>query len=402
MEDVTNNEAQALRVTSQIVDAYESAVIELLSTKAFFAKLIMSMKKDFTFPRPTAGVSIRSTGITLHINPSFFNSLSRSERVGVLIHECLHILNGHFMRFNNFQDEDRELANVACDIAINQFIPEIPKVIKTVMPDGKILEGRPATYEELSKTIKGLEPKMNAEYYFNKIKQYQEENGGGKGEKYEIVDDHGEWDKTDLTPEQEEKFIKKHVKAILETCSDQERQIVDKTIIDELYKSEVDWKAQLRNFFANSEEMITIATRKRRNRRYGILQPGNKTDPKLNIAIAVDTSGSISDEQLNMFFGEISRIYDENTMVLHIIEADMKVQNFYKYKKGMKIEASGRGGTAYQGAINKAKELKADAILYMGDMDTSDTPENPRVPFLWVICGSQNPPANFGRSLYLK
>jgi len=392
-------------VTDTVVEQYEAAVIELLNTKAFFAKLIMSTKKDFKFTLPTCGVSIKSTGFTLHINPPFFNSLTHKERVAVLQHEVLHILHAHFLRFNNFQDKDRQLANVACDIAINQFIPNIPKVIKMQLPDGSVKEVEPATYERLLKEIPGLEPKMNAEYYFKKIKQEQEKNQDGNqggNEEYMLTDSHDEWEKTDLTAEQEEKLIKKHVKALLDSCSDQERSCVDKTLIDELYKSDVNWKAQLRNFFANSEEMITIATRKKRNRRYGIVQPGIKTDPKLSLAVCVDTSGSISDEQLNTFFGEIARLYDENTMVLHIIEADMKVQNFYKYKKGMKIEASGRGGTAYGPAIEKAKKLGADSILYMGDFDCSDVPVNPRLPFLWVGVGSQKPPADFGRVIYLK
>lgn len=380
-----------------LIDNYEKAVIDLLWQKAFYAKLIISMKKDFSFPLPTAAVGIKSTGITLHLNEDFFNSLTHDERVAILEHEAMHILHAHALRFKQFGTTDHGLANIACDVAINQYITNLPKVVTVKQSDGSVKEGKPVAYEDLLKVMPDLLPKMNAEYYFNKLKQEQQ-----KSEDFMLTDDHDEWKDTDLTPEQEEKFIRNHVKAILETCSDKEKSIVDKTIIDELYKSNVDWKAQLRSFFANSEETYTETTRKKRNRRYGILQAGHKNESKLNLAICVDTSGSISDEQLKSFFGEVSRIYNESTMVLHIIEADCVVRNFYTYKKNMKIEAQGRSGTAYQPAIDKAKELKADSILYMGDFDTSDVPVNPRVPFLWVGCSDQNPPADFGRVIRIK
>ena len=90
-------------------------------------------------------------------------------------------------------------------------------------------------------------------------------------------------------------------------------------------------------------------------------------------------------------------------MELHIMEADMKIQNCYKYKKGMKIEAKGRGGTAYNPAFQKAKELRVDALIYMGDMDSSDQiTERPKYGVLWAIVGKQEPPADFGRKIYVE
>lgn len=379
-----------------LIQNYESAVIDLLIRKAFFAKLIMSMKKDFNFPHPTCGVSVKSTGFTLHINGNMFNSISHKERVAILEHECLHVLHAHMLRFKQFGTQDHGLANIACDVAINQYIQGLPETIKMTV-DGKEIEGKPVTYQMLLKEMPDLLPKMNAEYYFSKFKEEQK-----KAEDYQLTDNHDEWKETDLTPEQEEKLVKQHVKAILETCSDQEKSVVDKSIIDELYKSDVNWKAQLRSFFANSEETFTETTRKKRNRRYGIIQPGNKNESKLTLGIAVDTSGSISEDQLKLFFGEIERIYNENTMVLHVMEADTRIQNCYKYKKNLKIEAKGRGGTMYNPAFEKAKELKVDAFIYFGDMDSADQPIKPKFATLWAIVGNQQPPANFGKKIYIK
>lgn len=375
---------------------YESAVISLLTSKPFFAKLIMSMKKDFTFPIPTAGVSVSSTGITLHLNPLFFDSLAPLERVAILEHEVLHVLHSHAVRFKNFQAGDKGLANIACDVAINQYINNLPKEINLKLPDGTEASGRPCFYEDIVKEIKNLKPKMNSEYYFDKFKQEQEKMQGKEG-----TDDHSKWEETDLTEEQAERLVKGHVKAVLDSCSDQEKACVDKELIETFYKSDINWKSQLRQFFANAEETYTETTRKKRNRRYGIIQPGNKNEPKLKLGIAVDTSGSISNEELQLFFGEIDRIWNEH-MVLYVLEADNKVQNCYEYKKGMKIEAKGRGGTAYNPALEKMKELKVDAGIYFGDMDMADKPNKPQYPVLWAIVRDSPPPASWGRKMYIK
>lgn len=391
-----------------IVRNYEDTVISLLKSKPFFAKLIMSMRKDFTFPMPTVGVSVTSGGINLHINPEFFNDLTPEARVAILEHEVLHVVHSHLARFKKFGIQDQGLANVACDLAINQYIQNLPETINIKdKKTGEIREGKPVTYDAVKKQIPDLLPRMSSEYYFNKLKTEQEKQkkqGKDPGDQggNELTDDHGEWDKSDLTEEQQEKFVKSHVKAVLDTCSDKEKAMLDKTIIDELYKSDVDWRAQLRSFFANSEETFTETTRKKRNRRYGILQAGNKNEPKIHLGICVDTSGSISDTQLKMFFGEVARIYNEHTMVLHVIEADCVVRNVYTYKKNMKISAAGRSGTAYQPALTKCKELRVDACIYMGDMDISDTPTKPKFPVLWAICGQQKSPVAWGKSLYLK
>lgn len=379
------------------IQAYEEAVIHLIKTKPFYAKVIMSAKKEFNTLVPTCGVSVQSTGIKLYINPIFFNIISMKERAAVLEHEVLHLLHGHFARFGNFQTKDKMIANVACDIAINQYLPNIPKSFEVPLPDGTTRTGHPVTYEDLLKEIPDLMPHMSSEYYFNKLKKLQKEMGEGS-----TVDDHSQWEKSDLTDEQKSRLMKKHMKALLDGCSDEEKSTIDKAIIDEIYKSDIDWKQQLRSFMANSEETFTVHTRKKRNKRFGIYQPGTTSESKLKLVVAVDTSGSVSTEWLNMIFGEIDRMFDDSKMELYVIEADCQIHTVYKYKKNMKITAKGRGGTAYIPAFNKAKELGADAFIYCGDMDTSDVPEKPKFPVLWAIVGSQKPPVDFGRSIYIK
>jgi predicted metal-dependent peptidase len=148
----------------------------------------MSMKKNFKFKQPTAGVSVASDGITLHINPEFFDNLKPQERVAILEHEALHVVHAHLSRFKKFGLQDQGIANVACDLAINQFIRGLPETMQVKDPKtGEMKEGKPVTFAEAKKLIPDILPRMSSEYYFMKLKAKQEEmkkeaKDGGQGE----------------------------------------------------------------------------------------------------------------------------------------------------------------------------------------------------------------------------
>jgi predicted metal-dependent peptidase len=101
----------------------------------------------------------------------------------------------------------------------------------------------------------------------------------------------------------------------------------------------------------------------------------------------------------------MSEIVDisKNVSEAHLIYADCVVQKVVKIDNKNKIpmERFGAGGTAYSPAITKALGLNCDAILYLGDFDCADKPEDPKKPFLWVGVGNQEPPATFGKVLRL-
>ncbi len=109
----------------------------------------------------------------------------------------------------------------------------------------------------------------------------------------------------------------------------------------------------------------------------------------------------MSDEQLSKVVSEL-QIINKTISKTYIIHADCEVAHVEEMRKGKKfnfVRRSG-GGTAYQPAITKAVELGADAIIYFGDFDCADVPENPKRPFLWIgVGGADSPPGNFGRVL---
>jgi predicted metal-dependent peptidase len=415
-------------------------IANLIMTEPFFANLLIVMSRNFVTRIPTLGINVTDT-VNLYVNPYFFNSFSLKERTEFLKHECYHVLNNHFERFKLLEpttiEKNRPFSkvvedmlkanrlNIAADLAINEYLPNLPQKMNmydengdiVIEPDvildssgnlvknenaGKKVEARLWKVDNLKKELPTIENLKNTEYYYDILKQEEQKNGG-KGPNGATLDDHSLWSEGD----QDSEYVTEKIKQIVNGAAEKTTQNAGnlpsdvETLIHKLNYKPKDWRQDLQRFVSRASEILIDSSRKVRNRRYGILFPGYKIFPKLHLAVAVDTSGSISDDELTQFFAEIDRI-QKNEVKLTIIEADCTIQNVYEYNPKKAIKASGRGGTAYQPAIDKGTELDIDGMIYFGDMDASDSPKKPKYPVLWAIVREGKPPADWGYTTNVK
>jgi predicted metal-dependent peptidase len=381
----------------------ENTIIRLLASKQqFYAEILMRMVRVPTNQIPTAGVCVKGGQVFLYYNADFLSALDPVVRQGVLKHECLHLLHQHLGRAESAGIRNSEGVpnrgaamtwNLAADCAINQYIPELAGFEDKITP------------ASLSKLCGGkkLEEHRETEYYYAALVKAGVGQGGpgdplsGEGGPSPL-DDHGMWSQGDVS----EEVVKATVRDLAQRAKAAAAGTVPSELVatlEALCESRVDWRAILRNFVANAQETVAEPTRMRRNRRFGLEQPGQRREPKLHLAVAVDTSGSVADEELQAFFSEIETIAALGNEVT-VIEADAAVHNVYSWKRGQVPQPKGRGGTAYQPAFDKAAELRADAVVYFGDMDCADTPSQPTIPTLWA-CVRGTPPVPWGARLRL-
>lgn len=367
-------------------------------SKSFYAHFLNKMKVQWTTKLPTAGVSITDV-INFYINPKFFNELDTVQQIELIEHEIEHVIFLHPIRAKDYISTDKnaggrfKCANIAMDAYINENKQNLCR-------DLGVTYGRLNEQLKQMGSIFRVGPQDPWEVNYEKLMQAAKDNPdkSGSGEGFgDPIDDHSQWG------EGSGKVSKEVAEAIVRDAANKaqastgignmpshlQRQISD------LNKSTVNWKRELRKFFVNSLKFDFERTRNRRNRRYGLIQPGKRKKPNLHVAVCVDSSGSVYDEAFTQFFAEIGVISDMGVEIT-VIDADCGVAAVYKYDKKKPVQRHGGGGTAYTPAIEKAKELGVDGIIYFGDMDSSDTPTNPRVPFLWAIVGNQEPPADFG------
>jgi predicted metal-dependent peptidase len=184
-----------------------------------------------------------------------------------------------------------------------------------------------------------------------------------------------------------QEFMKDVVRKAKDMCGKQYGNIPGQVLeqIEDLLKTKkpvVPWARVLRMFCASSQESVLDWTLKRASKRFGT-RPGTRKGDVLNLAVIVDTSGSISDEQLKLFFNEIYWVH-KNGAIVTVIEADADVTAIYPYKGKWNGRVHGRGGTDLEPALIEV-EKKYDAAIYFTDFYAPEVSRRYRIPTLWVL-----------------
>ena len=134
-------------------------------------------------------------------------------------------------------------------------------------------------------------------------------------------------------------------------------------------------------------------TTTRRNRR----QPdrldlrGQLRSHKANILVALDISGSISDEEFNQAIKEVLGIVKNYNHEITIIECDSEIRRVYKVNslRDLKDRMNIRGGTKFTPVFEYANHNKINLLVYFTDGKGEDQllsiPKGYKT--LWVISG---------------
>jgi len=149
-------------------------------------------------------------------------------------------------------------------------------------------------------------------------------------------------------------------------------------------KASLNWRRVLRLFASTSCRTYIKSTIKRASKRYGSV-PGIKVKRKQKMLVAIDTSGSVSNEDLKRFFQEVHHIWKQGVEVM-VVECDVEIHNKYLYKGRAPDKINGRGGTAFNAPIEFANtEYHPDAIVYFTDGYAPPPKAKSRKPILWLI-----------------
>ena len=361
---------------------------ELMLKEPYYGFFLIMLNKVWRKDLPTAGVSKNGINFQLAINEDFWTSLSEMHQMGLLKHELLHIAFGHLTSFKSFKN--KRLANVAMDMEINQFID------KDWLPEGGIDINN---YEDLN-----LDRKAGCRYYYDKLNQFQDEkdkNGTcGNEEMDKLLDqvasgdvpDHSTWEEFEDLSEAEKKLIEKQLQKVLADAKEQTikkrgnvpGEIEGVIVIEEIVAPKFDWRGYIRRFTGVSTKVFTKKIRRKENRRFSD-NPGLKIKMKQHMLLAIDTSGSVSDSELQEFMGEIHHIYKVGVDIT-MIQCDTSIRSIEPYKGKHEINVAGRGGTEFDPVLDyyNANQKKYTSLVYFTDGECY-TSVVPKGNVLWVL-----------------
>ena len=329
----------------------DRAVKTLLIREPFYGLFLLNLNRYYGDKCDTACVCRNGINTELCVNKKFWDTLSDDEQLGVLKHELSHILFKHITSSEYFGNHDK--FNKASDLETNSYIP--------------ILQKDPYYYPARF----NLENNKGTKFYYENLPDEpndgDEGNNGDSSNSYDPNDSHASWkdfqDLSDTEKQLIENQIDYQAKNTAETCQKMIGSVPGelKEYLDNLFKIKpqvFNWKAYFRRVIGNLITSELYLTRMRPSRRFPDSR-GVKFKRKPHVLVGVDTSGSISDEELEDFFSEIYYLWKSGVKVT-IAQIDTKIEHIEEYNGKFNKEIYGRGGTEFTDLINYYNERKKD------------------------------------------
>ena len=330
----------------------------------------------------------------------FISELTEPELRGVILHENKHKMYRHISTWHHLWKQNARKANMACDYVINLEIHD----------EGKATEG----FVTLPKCglIDEKYRGMDSQTVFHLLPD-DDEQGGGSGQG--SMDEHGWEDAQEMSADEVKELQQEIDNAIRQgailagKCNGN----LSRCFTD-LMSAKVDWKEALREFVSSVAQGKDDSTWRKPNRRWlqhDIYMPSTISESMGSILIAVDTSGSIRDEDINKFLSEVVGIMNNvNPEQVHLLYWDSNVagHEVYGLGDGDKLMSStkpkGGGGTTpsciteYMAKHN----LKPECSVVLTDGYVgNDWGGDWSSPVLWAIVGGCKDVPTKGSVIYV-
>jgi len=367
----------------------------LLQEEPFFAALSRKVEKQADPSIPTAGVWVNpNSGVfEMKYNPEFLGKLPEDQIRGVLKHEFYHLIFDH-VTSRKPEGVPHKAWNIAADLAINSHIAD-------ELPETACVPGR-GPFAELPLF-------KSAEWYLANLPEGEGEEGEGSGEgsgdgegdSPGSFDDHSGWE--EAADSEANALAKERLKnAIKEAAQEAAKSAkgfgsMSGELKEEILKrleTKVDWKKVLRYFVKTSQRASRSSSVKRINRRYAYIHPGKRVKRQAKIAIAIDQSGSVSNEMLEAFFSELNKLAKIAEFTVVPFDTQVDESKVYVWRKGenKKAERVLCGGTCFEAPTDWANNNNVDGVIILTDME-APKPKACKAQRMWMTDarGAANP-----------
>lgn len=360
------------------VSKLSKARAALIIDQPFFASIIcqLPMIEDPALNPPT----MATNGKWIKFHPEFVEACSHDELVFTLCHEVGHVIFQHMFRRGT---RDPKKWNVAGDFIINDML--VNDKIGT-MPQGCLLN--PALVQAGDGTTEGV---------YNLLPDQDDGKGGGSG--------YDQWDNCeDVGGSAAEQSATEAQLKVMVAQAAQAARMQGKLsanlqrFVDMALKPKVDWKDVLRRFVsARAKVDRTFAKPKRRFIADDIYLPSLSGEQMGVIAIAVDCSGSIGDEELAEFAAEIQAIKEDCLPLrMEVVYFDSEVchHDTFEQDDELHVEPHGGGGTAFSPIFRHLDRTQAEPVccVVLTDLYCSDFGDAPAYPVLWITTAATEAP----------
>lgn len=424
------NEIDLEAVHTKLTAARTRLILDKPFLGALVLRLPMKAAKDDWCPTTATDAK------TFYFNPEYIHDLSLDQTQFMLSHEALHCALSHFSRR---QHRIKHRWDLACDFAINPLLIDDGLVPP---PNAQVLrEYAGMTAEEIYPLIDDLEDMETLDQH---VYDQENQNTGGSGslppqdkdtqggqqqdqeQTTAPASQAGQQDpedsETQSQPSGEGKEASSQPADAPPPLSNEERETLQiqwqqrmagaaqqamqagklsgalARIIDHLLQPQLPWRLLLARYMTESARDDFSYMRPSRREGNAIF-PSLKSE-QIDIAIAVDTSGSIKAAEVSEFLSEVSALKGQLRARITLIPCDSKIMEnapfFYEPWDDITLDQTitGGGGTDFRPVFNWLDETgkQPDLLVYFTDAEGNFPDIEPNFPVIWLVKGRKKTP----------
>lgn len=349
----------------------------------FYHRFFINMRR---WPDPrvkTAGVRVKGGRIFLTYNPEWLALLSVGGLKYLIRHEIHHVALQHCTTRRSTDPSKHKIDNEAMDLAINSelnaFCASHSEYANVPYIDGKRQGLHPDMY--------GYPELQSYPFYLEKLLERESDpSKKPKEDEEEEVpfDSHDEWEDCPAGSQ------------LVSGIVDQIQTLglwgnvpgAFKAEVIAAQKTQVPWEKQFKFSLGTLGSHNSVQTRSRAHYVLGYDAPGRTKTGRDDVLIAIDTSASVSDEELGIFMGEVNA-FDRKLGCVYWCTFDTEIhqEDPLKWRRSSDIEVSGRGGTDFSPIFEKVSSgdwrMKKLVIMSDGFCSYPSLPDG--VSVVWVI-----------------
>jgi predicted metal-dependent peptidase len=349
--DITPAALETMRI--DVMDRIIVARIGLLLRHPFFGNMATRLRiKAADDWLPTAAVD----GRNLFFNTQFFNAMSNQEIEFVIAHEILHCVFDHLTRR---EDRDGQIYNIAADYIVNNLlvrdrIGTIPKLVDCYQDFKYDTWSSEEVYDDIFE-----QAKQNGDDFLNQLGELLDEHLDWEGDGEEdgnnnsnISSKQPKYSKEQMREIRDE--VKENMMTAAQSSGAGNVPAEIERMISKLTEPKMNWREILRQQIQSTiRNDYTFMRPSRKGWHMSAILPGQNFDETIDIAVGIDMSGSIGNEQGEDFLGEVQGIMDEyQDYNIKVWCFDTKVYNEQDFtadggERLEEYEIMGGGGTEF-------------------------------------------------------
>jgi len=395
----------------EIDNKLSAARTRLILDKPFLGALVLRLPLVAADPRwcPTTATDARR----FYYNPDYVAELRPDEAQFVLAHEALHCALSHFARR---QHRVRQRWDVACDYAINPLL--IDEGLSA--PPGSLLmdEFVGMTAEEIYPYVEENEDETLDRHLYDDSDADGEQGDGepepdrqpkpgdGDGQARPRMNDSGQGQGSKPPPlsAAEREALAVQWQQRLAGAAQQAQQAGKlganmARLVDHLLQPQLPWRALLARHMSSVARDDYSYTRPS-NRRGGPAVFPSLRSHQVDVVIAVDASGSITEDELREFLAEIQALKGQlrARVTLHVCDAELAADGPWRYEPWEEFEAPpklhGGGGTRFTPVFEwvERQDRAPELLVYFTDAQGEFPPQAPHYPVIWLVKGRGSVP----------